>query len=194
MLGDSIGESDYAYIGGSLLVKSSIKTGLAGAAILKDGRMVGFVDGQRVQLILMALGEFTFGRAHFPLPNGEALCVQLHAEKKPEIKFTLANGAHAQVTIPITAYIESPERLQGVSEEEITGLIEGQLTEKMQELFYGCQRMQADTLAFGRQAVKRFRSVKAWEAFDWKAAYKTMDAEFLFKVELVQDPGKSALE
>ena len=48
--------------------------------------------------------------------------------------------------------------------------------------------------AFGRQAVKRFRSVKAWEAFDWKAAYKTMDAEFLFKVELVQDPGKSALE
>lgn len=194
VLGDSVGESDYAYVGGSLLVKSSMKTGLAGAAVLKDGRMAGFIDGQRVQLVLMALGEFKFGRAHFPLPDGSALCVQLHTETKPETEFTLANGAHAKMTVPLKAYIESPERLQDVTEEEITKLIEDTLSEKMAELFYGCQRLDADTFGFGRHAVRCFRSVKAWEAFDWDAAYRTMDAEFHFKVELMQDPGKSALE
>ena len=194
LVGDSVGGSEYAYIGGSLLVESSMKTGLAGAAILSDGRMVGFIDGQRVQLLLMALGEFTYGRTHCTLPDGATLSVQLHAKEKPVTAFSIANGAHARVTIPLVAYVESPERLSGIGEEEISRLLEDDLSKKMRELFVGCQKRNADTFAFGRHAVRCFRSVSAWEAFDWKAAYRTMDAAFVFTVTFAQDPEKSALE
>ena len=194
LLGDSVGGSEYAYIGGSLLVKSSMKTGLAGAAVLRDGRMAGFIDGQRVQLLLMALGEFTYGRMHLPLSNGTTLSVQLHAREKPATAFRIANGAHAQMTIPLVAYIESPERLSGVDEDALVRLLEDELARKTHELFLGCQRLGADTFAFGRRAVRCFHSVSAWEAYDWEAAYRTMDASFSFLVEFVQDPGKSALE
>lgn len=194
LIGDSIGGSEYAYIGGSLLVKSSMKTGLAGAAVLSDGRMSGFIDGQRVQLLLMALGEFAFGRMHFALPDGTILSVQLHAKEKPVTAFSIENGAHAHMTIPLVAYVESPERLNGVTADELTRLLEDDLTGKMRELFLGCQKLNADTFAFGRHAVRCFRSTGAWEAFDWKAAYRTMDATFTFTIELAQDPEKSALE
>lgn len=194
VLGDSVGGSDYAYIGGSMLVKSSLRTGLAGAAVLKDGRMTGFIDGQRTQLLLMALGEFTYGRAHFPLPDGTTLTVQLHAKAKPGIDFVISDGAHASVQIPLAAYIESPERLPDMGEAEIVQLLEGALAREMQTLFSGCQRLGADAFGFGRRAVRCFHSVDAWEAFDWKMAYRTMDATFSFRIELMQDPGKSSLE
>ena len=191
---DSIGLTDYAYVGGALLTNSGMKTGLAGAALLSGSRMVGFLDGQNTQLLLLATGEFEYGRMQLPLPDGTPMSLQLHANKRPRVDFSLQGGARAHVTIPVVAYVELPEHVPNLSDEALASWIGLTLSRRMEQLFAGCQALEADAFGFGKEAVKRFSDTQKWEAYDWKTAYRDMKASFHVVVELSDDSGKSPLE
>lgn len=51
--GDSVGDEEYAYLGGRMLTDTALDTGVAGAALMRGGRMAGVLDGQSVQLLLL---------------------------------------------------------------------------------------------------------------------------------------------
>lgn len=192
---DSVGPRDYAYVGGSLIIKSEMKTSLAGAALLRDGQMVGYLDGQNVQLLMLATGSFKKGRRRILGPEGEMLSIYMTAQQKPEISFSLIGGAaNATVTIPLSIHVEMPKTLEGDAQEGVVEAVAQSLQTETQELFLCCQGLGSDVMGFGKQAVKHFRTAKAWEAFDWRAAYGRMEAQFIYDVRLQHEVGKSELE
>lgn len=190
---DSVGTREYAYIGGDLNVESTMKTSLAGAALLQGDRMVGFLDGQNVQLAMMATGDFQQGRRRIHDGKGQIMTVFLRANARPKIQFSLHPTPKASVTIPLFAYIESPKE-PGLSEPLAIEAIEKALTSDMAALFDCCKALRCDTLGFGKQAVRCFHTASDWEAYRWKNAYVNLDAQFSFKITLLHAIGKSELE
>ena len=182
---DSVGTYEYAYIGGSLALESEMKTSLAGAALLRDGLMVGFLDGQNVQLLLMATGDFQEGRRLMQAPDGKQITVYLSADQRPKTNFSLVNGqARAHMTIPISVYVETAKKIES-SDQEVAAAIERALTRDMAALFDCCRKLGSDVMGFGKHAVSQFQTVRAWEEFNWRNAYMQMDAQFLFEVKLL---------
>lgn len=193
-VGDSVGGRSYAYIGGRMLTDTKMKTGLAGAAILSGGEMVGILDGRHVQLVRMANGEFQNGRVQMMTDDGKPISVSLRQTKKPSRKLELGNPARGKVEVYLRADIELPQSDLGYTNEELEGMIEDELSAAYPPLFAACRELNADVFGFGRLAKGKFSLAADWENFDWKSAYRTMEAAFSVEVDLVQSTVKTTLE
>lgn len=180
-------------IGGSPLVKSELKTGLAGTALFAGGQMVGLLDGRNTQALLMAYGKFEEGRVHAKLDDTE-ICLFVQAAGKPEVKLSLGERPAADVKIRLRAALEQPETVNAQQMQEITALLEEQLEKRLSELFLACRTLGSDAMGFGRYAVKRFSTGDAWHSYDWATAYRRLDASFTVTVEFEQAAGRTALE
>ncbi len=157
---------DYAYIGGSMLIESDMKASLAGSAVFRGSRMIGILDGQQTQLMLMVRGNYTEGRIRLKDTGEQGINVFVIAKGKPRFSLMLEPKPVASVTIPLRAYIEQPE---DISEEEINEAaprLEAQLEEELTELFYACRANGSDVMGFGRYAVKRFSKQETWRDYD----------------------------
>ncbi|MDO4573411.1 MAG: Ger(x)C family spore germination C-terminal domain-containing protein, partial [Clostridia bacterium] len=184
----------YAYIGGSLLVDSEMKTGLAGAAIFSGSRMVGLLDGQRTQLLLMARGEFASGRMRLPDGEGGEMSVYLSAVRPPALELSLEERPKARVRIFLKLSFEQPEVLSGERSDALIEQVRRRLEAGLEELFTACRALESDVIGFGRLAVRHFSDAEGWESYDWKAAYRMLEAEFSVELELDRPTEKITLE
>lgn len=191
---DSVGTRDYAYFGGRLLIESDMKTGLAGAALFRDGTMIGILDGQNTQLLLLATGEFDKGRIRLADKEGREMSVGLTARERPARSLSMGETPRAQVTIYVTADVEMPESQIAGDTGELTEWVRQYLEAQYPPLFDACRSLGTDVFGFGKLAVLKFTDTKQWESFDWKAVYANLEAEFRVEVELTHNPGKSILE
>lgn len=190
---DSVGLEPYAYVGGSLLVTSEMTTGIAGSALMQGGRMCGILSGQNTQLLLMATGAFNTGRMQMESPDGEVISVWFRVEESPKTKLFLTER-RAEITLSLVAEVEMPETNFRFNTEQISQCIVEQLTERLEKLYQACREAGSDAFCLGKRAVREFRDTAAWEAYDWGEEYKTIDTQFIVKVELTHNPGKSILE
>lgn len=192
---DSIGQTSYAYLGGKLLINSKMDTTIAGAALFSGYRMVGVLDGQRTMLVMMTTGEFRMGRVQLENDKGEAFVLHFRQDGKPAIRFQFDTSGipRAIVSIPLVGQIDLPDSCTD-TKAQLEAWTEEKLRAETELVFAGCQAMGADVFCFGKSAVKAFSSEKAWEAYDWKKRYPTMEAAFLYHVTLMNLPEKSILE
>ena len=119
--GDSVGDEEYAYLGGRMLTDTALDTGVAGAALMRGGRMAGVLDGQSVQLLLLVAGGFENGGMTFPLPEGEGvLYAAVRQTGAADIELTAGAVPHAEVRLSLRMSAMHPEELpQGLSAERI---------------------------------------------------------------------------
>ncbi len=191
---DSVGEREYAYIGGSLLIDSDMKTGLAGSAIFAGSRMVGVLDGQHTQLLLLASGDFTEGRVRMKGLNGEEMSVYLRTGGKPERSITLGERLRAEITVKVIADVEMPGTIIKNEAAALERHIKETLEAQFPPVFETCRSLGSDVFGLGALAVTHFSDTKAWEAYDWRAAYANAEAVFHVDIRLEHNPGKSFLE
>ena len=55
----------------------------------------------------------------------------------------------------------------------------------MLEVFEKCRSAGSDAMGFGRSAAKHFKTLREFDSYDWKAAFRNAEAEFI--VELILD-------
>ena len=72
----------------------------------------------------------------------------------------------------LEADVISPQTVPMTSE-ECKAFLESHLEQMLVRVFTALRGANSDAMGFGRLAAKRFTTVEAWEAFDWKAAYRT---------------------
>lgn len=185
---------DYAYIGGSMLIESDMKASLTGAAVFCGSRMVGILDGQHTQLMLMARGEYDEGRIRLHDTDGQDVNVFVRSKGKPKFSLTLEPKPAATVSVPLRAYLEQPEDMSEEEINEVKARLEAQIEEGLSELFYACRAKGSDAMGFGRYAVKRFSKQEAWRNYDWKAAYAMLEATFSVEIDMDLTAAKSELE
>ena len=184
--GDMVGGNAYPYLGGSLLVSSTLKTTTAGSAVFDGARMVGVLDGQHTMAVLMVTDAFKSGELLLTLPDGQLLSVRLQRAQKPRIEWT-------GETIAADLYLEADPIAPNVlpmTDEELKTLLASHLEETVHSVFLALQNANSDAMGFGRFAAKRFFTAEDWEAYDWKAAYRALSVVFTVHVRIVHNlPG-----
>ncbi len=183
-----------ALLGGTPLVDSEMKTGLAGAALFSGSRMAGVLDGQSTQLLLMALGEFYEGHIRLENEDGREVSLFISAESPPEVEMRLAPTPAAKVSVHLSASPQQPESMDIESLNALGQTLERQLEDRLGELFRLCQSYESDAMAFGRSAAKQFATAEDWADYDWNAAYQSMSATFFVSVTMDQAAGSALLD
>ncbi len=181
---DLPGGEAYPIVGGSLLVESLLNTSVAGSAVFDGDRMVGVLDGRHTMETLMVTGAFRRGELAFRLPDGYTIRVTLYRTHAPKIRI---DGQQASVTVYLEADPYAPQTI-AMESETLKAYLEAQLETELDAVLKALQHVNSDAMGFGRYAVKRFYSAADWEAYDWKADYRTMRVVFEVNVMLSHSP------
>lgn len=180
---DLLGGESYPYVGGSLLVESTLKTSTAGSAVFDGDRMVGILDGRHTMEVLMVTDAFRKGEMHFTLPDGETLRTALYRMRAPKIR--LEHGT-AYVELFLEADVIEPNKIQ-ITRDALKSFLKEQLETELSAVCSALQRTGSDAMGFGRFRAEQFRSVSEWEACDWKAEYRTLSVTFTVTLMLSHD-------
>ena len=184
---DSVGETDYAYLGGRTATQTQLQTGVAGLGLMEADRLVGILSGQNTQLLLMATGDFQTGDMQLPLPDGSGMATAaVRMQRAPKTELALSEPPAALVRIHLEADLLHPEILGNTSNEELEAHFAHLLEQRLQAVFLTCRALGSDAFGFGKLAVKKFSSVSEWEAYDWKARFQGLEARFEVSV-VIQD-------
>lgn len=187
---DMTGSDAYPYLGGSLLVTSTLKTTTAGSAVFDGDRMVGVLDGQHTMAVLMVTGAFQSGELLLSMPDGQPLSVRLYRVRAPKITL---KGDRATVRLYLEADVLGPETVP-MQSDELRAFLKSHLEQMLSRVFRSLQAHNSDAMGFGRFAAKRFASAEAWEAYDWKAVYRLLEADFTAEIKLAHNPREPILE
>lgn len=187
---DMVGAEAYPVRGGALLVDSTLKTTTAGSAVFDGDRMVGVLDGRHTMAVQLVNGTFRSGELLFPLPDGQPLSVKLYRVRKPKIAL---KGDTATVRLYLEADVVGPETVPMTSE-ELKALLKAQIEELLMRVFLALRDANSDAMGFGRFAANHFSTAEAWEAYDWKAAYRKLNAVFAVQIKLAHNPREPILE
>lgn len=182
---DLVGGESYPYLGGKLLVEGELKTTLGGTAVFAGRRMVGVLSGQHTMLLNMARGEFTRGQMTFLWKDGQELTVYLYQAGQVTRE---RSGSTVAFTIPLSATMQKPATLEGVTAEELEEFLAGCLAGELGRVFDKVQGAGADVFLLGRSLLMDFSSMEQWEAFDVRKAVENMEASFQFQVKMSRQP------
>ncbi|MBR0507759.1 MAG: hypothetical protein IJJ86_04040 [Clostridia bacterium] len=181
---DLVGGEAYPYVGGSLLSEGLLKTAGVGCAVFDGERMVGILSGRHVTAVLMVTDAFRRAELLFPLPDGTPMSVALYRVRAPKITMN-ENGARAELFLE--AEPVSPQST-GMEREELKAFLSERIESELKAVLSALQRVNSDAMGFGRYAVRRFKSTEEWEAYDWKATYRTLNVTFSVKLMLSHEP------
>ena len=183
---DLIGRETYPYVGGSLLVESTLATSTAGSAVFDGDRMAGVLDGRHTMEVLMVTDAFRKGEMAFTLTDGTEIRVKLYRMRAPKVQ--LKKGT-AQIRLYLEADVLAPEQI-GMDRSTLKMQITAQLEHELSTVFAALQKANSDAMGFGRIRAKQFRSVSDWEACDWKTEYRALSAVFSVTLMLSDDARK----
>ena len=136
-----------------------------GAALFREGRMVGALDMAQTALLNLCLGATRV----IPFDcdgNGYELTVVGMPERRAVIE---ADGPKLSLDLAFTT-------LDGVCDAEAEEL-EAQLQGAFSGLIADCQALGCDPFGFAESAAGAFASVPEWLAYDWRARYAQAPVE-----------------
>ncbi len=144
---------------------SPMDRSLAGAALFREGTMVGTLDMAQVSLLDLALGV-THAISFDCDGKSYALTVVGTPERHAEIS---ENGARLSLALAFTT-------LDGVCDAELRSL-ETQLRRAFTGLIADCQALGCDPFGFAESAAGAFATVPEWLAYGWRERYARAPVE-----------------
>lgn len=155
--GNSDGAGDTSAEG--LAVKAEGKNRYLGAAVMKDGMMIGNLDGIKTMYVNLIRGSVD-GFSH----TSGNITAQLAVSKKPKIKIS-TDGDAPEIDIEIKLLslgVPDEPDLERLSEE-----IEDEISETIALL----QHMGAEPFGFASMAAADFFTLDSWREIDWRNAF-----------------------
>jgi len=186
MTSDSVGERGYGYLPDQLAREGGLKSSMVGCALFRDGQMVGYLDGQHTQALLMGTGEFRRGRMQMLDPNGEYLSIILlkKANTRVEMEYDGGDSAKAKIKVYLEGEIEMPETVENVTTEQLQQYIAAHIRQEMEKVFSTCRTLGVDAFGLGKHMVEKFPTTEEWENFDWKQVYAQTTGNFEVELRL----------
>lgn len=135
----------------------------------------------------MVTDAFRKGDKLFTLPDGSLLSVALSRVRKPKIRL---KDNTATVELYLSAEVTEPHSLD-LDSAALKRYLETHMNAELNEIFRALQSVNSDAMGFGRYAARRFQTVEAWEAYDWKAAYQRLNAAFSVQLRLLNKQNRT---
>jgi spore germination protein KC len=174
-------EAEYA--AGNIPIVSEQKNEVMGAAVFKNGKMVGTLNGKESEYFQMITGKYTYSYITIPDPQDEKYVIVLNIfrRKKPVIKAKLIDGkVKVSVLIDLEGnftsiqsginYENKPEIIEMRAEEILESDILN-LLEKTRDDF------DSDICGIGFYVMRKFKTWDSWKRFNWFEQFKNTDFE-----------------
>jgi len=164
---------------GEIAREAAGKVELAGMAVFRKDRMVGFLDTYEFAYYQMIIGKLTSKNITIEDKNAQdkAIVINIKNSRKPIIKTFFEDGKPAlNVKVALEGDIqaiqsginyESIDRIEELNKQIEDFLLEGitRTVEKTQK------ELKSDVFGFGRQFAGHFFTIKEWEKYDWLNHY-----------------------
>lgn len=183
------------YLPGEIRKEGGNPTEIIGAAVFKQGRMVGKLTGEEVRLVtlLRAKPEVKYMLYSFPDPlaKGKFVAARIIKQKDTKVKVDISGGTpKINVTVPISievlgiiSFVDYPENLskQEILKKSIEEYMEDQslkLVKKTQTEFQG------DPFLWELAARGKFLTYDEYHAYNWMKKYKEAEVTIKYEVKL----------
>lgn len=155
-----------------------------GCAIFNGETLVGILNGNDAQLLLIASGQFKSGPVFYKNEESQYAFL-LGASKKLGVKVEIGEVPMAEISIVLTCRVESDTAgtVVDVWESTLKREFEAYLEAELARVFLICRDMGSDVLGLGCSASTQYTSTRAWEDDNWKEQYKKMNVQFHVKVK-----------
>ena len=137
----------------------------AGAAVLKDGRLVERLNAEETLLLNLIRGR----REAFSYPSGGKSCTLTQA-RKPRISVGIRNDV---VQIRVDIALATVDTLSSGTALRIAGDIEADIA----ALVRRCQQLRIEPFGFAERAATRFLTVDDWLAWNWRERFSSADVD-----------------
>lgn len=165
---------------------------MAGAAVFRDGRMVGTMTGQESRMLNLLRGRFrrAFLAMDDPLAPGRQISLELRAGQPPRYQTGLS-GERVAITVWVPVEVE----VQGIESEidytqpnnqrVLEQAIRERLEQDMNRLVERAQQeWRSDVIGLGLQAARFFPTYQDWVTYDWEARFPEAEVGVRVQVSL----------
>lgn len=163
-----------------------MKSTTLGCAVFDGARLAAILGAYDTQFMNIGRGDFVEGTVDCPLPGGRTAALYLKLKSRT-IGIAPGSSSHIKAELSFNVTVEyDPSGCIGRNWE--TGekqRIEAYLSSRLLEVFEKCRSAGSDAMGFGRSAAKHFKTLREFDSYDWKAAFRNAEAEFI--VELILD-------
>ena len=153
-----------------LSVKSESKNRYMGAAVMRDGIMVGKLTGMQTIFVNILKGDVD-GFSY----TMDGISIQMAGLSKPAISIDTGAGAPSiDILLKFSA--------MGTPESQDIEKLTDELTEKFMETLSVCQQMGAEPFGFAELAASDFFTIASWQSYNWREAFSI--AEINLKIDI----------
>jgi spore germination protein KC len=185
-------KSKGVYMAGTIPRQGGPKTDMMGGAVIKDGRMVGVLNGDEVGIMKMVQGTFlpSIETVPDPLHPDEFIVLRVLPRRPPQVDIRIGEDGMPRVVVRVLLegdiisiqsgeHYERPEKLRSVEravEESIRRGARATLAKAQDE--FG-----TDFFYLGYRAKRLFPTWQAWEEFGWDEKFP--DAEISIDIDFM---------
>jgi len=171
------------YQAGNIPIVSDQKNEVMGAAVFKEGKMVGTLNGKESECQRLIIGDFRYSYITIPDPLEKNLIIVLKIlqRKKPVISADLVNG-RPKVKINIDLEGDFMSIQSGRNYEKQSQIIEQAIEENQEKEVLALLKktrdeFNSDICGIGKYMIRKFPTWDKWEEFNWFDQYKNTEFE-----------------
>lgn len=183
------------YLPGQIDIEGANPTQMIGAAVFKDGQMIGTLNGEenRIALALRPSSRAVIFLTTYldPLNSDYRISARMHTRTEPKFHFDLqADPVRIDVTVPIEMGILSiPSTINYVTDKHKQDLLEISIEKGLQEKYMKLiEKTQQDYLTdifnWNSKVRIKFWSIKSFKAFKWEDKFADADIHITVDVTL----------
>ncbi len=167
-----------------------------GTALFDGMKMVGTLNAEETKYMLLSRGDLGKAYIDYVCKDGRFICIQIAQESQPQIELELGETPHALFYIPLVCeiYFDTMEESANIWDNGVKQEMESYMQDAARGVFLTCRDLGCDALALGKKASMQLATIEAWENYDWKENYKTVEATFRITLTLRDSNTKSEAE
>jgi spore germination protein KC len=189
--GSQQSQAESGFKAGQLPRQGGTNVEMIGAAAFRGQRMVGVMTGEEMRHVLMLQDRFREAFCTFKDPKspGDFVSVQLSRGRPLRMAADLS-GNRPRLTGTVTLEAEILAIQSGIDYSEpeqqvrLERAIADQVKEQIQLIVKKTQGWETDVIGLGKQVVRLFPTVEAWESYNWPQKFPTADVDVEVKVTL----------
>lgn len=154
---------------------------ISGAAVIKDGKMVGELTGHEARAVMMLRDEFVESKFVItnPFKDGGLMALQVKRAKAPHIKVTIDDTPKIEVRIflMITGFTHNTieDYTEPGKREVFTRHANDSIKQQIDSMLENMEQYECDIFGFNKYAAKNFLSNKDFEEYNWAENYKNAE-------------------
>lgn len=165
-----------------------------GSALFSGSTLKGVISGVETQMLLLIKGELESAAYQFMRKDGTSYSVVIGNSQPPITKVDLdADKIKANIYIPISLMLAQDNSEKQTAQMRNSGGISDEMREQIEHYLKSTcitlcnhfRELNCDAVGIGKYASMKFKTVKAWEEYDFRSKISNIEYSFNIDFEII---------